>query len=196
LDIDFGTYPFVTSSNTICANSFIGSGAGFIPIHRVIGVTKAYTTRVGEGPFPTEFKGRLGNYFRDVGNEYGATTRRPRRCGWLDLVILKRAVLLNNVSEIALTKLDILDGLKVIKFCDYYRGNHRQRDLFPIELERAKPTYKTIKGWSSVISDLRNYNKLPSMAKKYISIIEGYLNVKISLISVGQKREAIIQRGV
>lgn len=195
LDVDFGTYPFVTSSNTVSTNASLGSGAGFIPIHRTIGVTKAYTTRVGEGPFPTEFKDSLSDYLRDIGNEYGATTQRPRRCGWLDLIVLKRAVLLNNISEIALTKLDVLDGFAEIKFCDSYRGYPKGSNVFPYDLDTVKPQYRKIKGWKSDISNIRTYKKLPLMAKQYVSIIEKTLNRKTTLISVGQKRKAVIQRG-
>lgn len=197
LDVDFGTYPFVTSSNTVFANSVLGSGAAFIKIDKVIGVSKAYTTRVGEGPFPTEFEKKdLSNYFRTTGKEFGATTRRPRRCGWLDLVTLKRAVILNNVSEIAFTKLDILDDLKEINYCVSYKGYNRKGIGFPYDMEGIEPVYDKTKGWNLNISDIKTYSGLPPAAKRYISIVEKMLGKKISLISVGEKREAVINRNI
>ncbi|MCM8774172.1 MAG: adenylosuccinate synthase, partial [Candidatus Omnitrophica bacterium] len=185
LDIDFGTYPFVTSSNTISPNAFLGGGASFIRVDKIIGVAKAYTTRVGEGPFPTEFKDSLGDYFRQTGKEFGATTNRPRRCGWLDLVILKRAVILNNVSEIALTKIDILDGLKEIKVCVDYEFPKGNKYAF-VDLDGIKPIYQRIRGWLTDTSMVRDYSQLPELAKNYISFIEKELDRKISLISVGE----------
>ena len=198
LDIDFGTYPFVTSSSTVAPNAFLGSGAPFIKVNRVIGVTKAYTTRVGEGPFPTEFEkgGALDNHIRQTGKEFGATTQRARRCGWLDLVILKRALKVNNVTEIALTKLDILDSLKEIKFCVDYKGSFKKLAAFPYDLDEVKPVYKKIKGWNVSTKEARKYKDLPKLAKNYIAIIEKILGVKAKFISVGEKRDAVVKKGV
>lgn len=193
LDIDFGTYPFVTSSHTIAGNASLGSGAPFIKIDRIIGVSKAYTTRVGEGPFPTELKGSLDDYFRKTGKEFGATTQRARRCGWLDLEILRRACLLNNVSEVALTKIDVLDSLKEIKFCINYKG-HKKRSFSFCDLALVEPKYEKIKGWFKETINVREYSELPILARQYISIIEKTLNKKVKFISVGERREAIIKR--
>lgn len=196
LDIDFGTYPFVTSSSTVAANAFLGSGAPFIKVDRIIGVTKAYTTRVGEGPFPTEFKqGPLDNHIREAGKEYGATTQRARRCGWLDLMLLKRAVRINNVMEIALTKLDILDTLQEIKFCVDYKGTFKKTALFPYDLDKVKPVYEKIKGWNAS-TNVSNYQDLPDLAKEYINIIEEKSGVQARFISVGEKRNAVVRKGV
>ncbi|MFH1768727.1 MAG: adenylosuccinate synthase [Candidatus Omnitrophota bacterium] len=193
LDIDFGTYPFVTSSSTISPNAFVGSGAPFAANARIIGVSKAYTTRVGEGPFPTEAKEGVAEFFRNTGKEFGATTGRARRCGWLDLVILKRSVILNNVSDIALTKLDVLDNLDEIYFCFAYKG-YGGNKFFPYDLVKVEPVYEKIKGWKEDTSSIRKYKDLPPKAKKYISLIEQSLERKITFISVGEKREAIIRK--
>ncbi|MCP4653662.1 MAG: adenylosuccinate synthase [Candidatus Omnitrophica bacterium] len=194
LDVDFGTYPFVTSSNTVAPNCYLGSGAPFIKIDRFIGVTKAYTTRVGEGPFPTEFAGKLGEHIRAVGKEYGATTARPRRCGWLDLAILDRSVKVNNITEIALTKLDVLDGLKEIRYCSSYTGAFKKYSKFPYDLGEARPVYKKVDGWNEKTADTRQYPKLPKLAKDYITTIEKTLGVPIKLISVGENRKAVIKK--
>lgn len=195
LDIDFGTYPFVTSSSTISSNALVGSGLSFIKIDRVIGVAKAYTTRVGEGPFPTELKKELSNYFQQKGKEFGATTGRPRRCGWLDLVMLKRAVILNNVDEIILTKLDVLDKFKKIKVCiEYKKTNGRTILNFHSDFSSVIAIYKTLKGWQQPTENIRNYSDLPKAAKNYINFIEDYVNCKITYISVGQMRDAMIKK--
>ena len=195
LDVDFGTYPFVTSSNTVFTNLFVGSGASSIKIDRVIGVSKAYTTRVGGGPFPTEVKDELSEYFQEKGKEIGATTQRIRRCGWLDLVILKRAVLLNNVTELAVTKLDVLDGLKKIKYCVRYQRVEEQPSYYYFgDLSGVKPVYEEINGWFTPTSDIRDYRHLPDLAKNYIEIIEKALGRKVKLISIGERREAIIKK--
>jgi adenylosuccinate synthase len=194
LDIDFGTYPFVTSSSTIASNAATGSGLSFVRINEIVGVAKAYTTRVGEGPFPTELNQELGQYFQKKGKEFGATTGRPRRCGWLDLVILKRAKILNNVNKIILTKLDILDDLEEIKVCTQYKQNGKILKNFPLDLATVTPVYKILKGWKISTDNIRSYKKLPANAKKYIEFIEKFLNCKISYISVGEMRDAIIRR--
>ena len=194
LDVDFGTYPFVTSSSTIATNAKVGSGAGFVKIDKVIGVTKAYATRVGEGPFPTEFDEAMGQKIRLLGNEFGATTARPRRCGWLDLPLLRRAVQINGVTDIALTKLDILDSLEQIKYATSYSGSFEKYGKFPYDLSLARPNYKTFKAWHCDTTKIRTYAKLPKEVKNYISIIEKFVGAKVSLVSVGQSRDAIIKK--
>ena len=194
LDIDFGTYPFVTSSSVVSLNANLGSGLPFIDAKRVIGVAKAYTTRVGEGPFPTELSGEFLNYFRNKGGEFGATTGRPRRCGWLDLVLLKRAVLINKVTELVITKLDILDGLGAIKVCTKYKVGGKIVKSFPYDLKSIQPVYEEFKGWKEGASRVRSFAGLPKSARDYINYIERFLGVKVKLISVGEKREAILKK--
>lgn len=195
LDVDFGTYPFVTSSHTISANAILGSGFAFVKIDKIVGIAKAYTTRVGEGPFPTELNNGIGAVFQKKGKEFGATTGRPRRCGWLDLALLKRSCVVNNVSEIILTKLDILDDLAKIQVCaKYVDKQKRPQKQFPYDLSLVKPIYQTVKGWQANIEDIRVYSRLPKNAQSYIKNIENYLNCKISYVSVGEKREAIIKK--
>jgi adenylosuccinate synthase len=194
LDVDFGTYPFVTSSATVSSNALLGSGLAFIKVKEIIGVAKAYTTRVGEGPFPTELSNDMGNYFQKKGKEFGATTGRPRRCGWLDLVLLRRAVVLNNINKIVLTKLDILDELKEIKICTAYKYNGKILKSFPLDLSSVTPVYETMKGWCQKTEDIRVYRQLPMEAKNYIAKIERFLQCKISYVSVGEMRDAIIKK--
>ncbi|MDD5565332.1 MAG: adenylosuccinate synthase [Candidatus Omnitrophica bacterium] len=197
LDIDFGTYPYVTSSSTISGGSCIGTGVAPVKLDKVVGVAKAYTTRVGEGPFPTEFSAAFGKRIREKGAEFGATTGRPRRCGWIDLLMLKEAILLNGISELALTKLDVLDGLKTISLAVAYKYKGALLKEFPQDSEtlwKAKPVYKQMYGWSKTISDTKDYAQLPSRAKDYISYLEDTLKTKISIISVGSSREKTIYR--
>ena len=194
LDVDFGTYPFVTSSSTIAPNAGVGSGAPFVKIDRVIGVTKAYTTRVGEGPFPTEFDEKMGEQIRKLGNEFGATTQRPRRCGWLDLPLLRRAAILNNITHIALTKLDVLDSLPQLKYAYAYEGKFKKFSAFPHDLSLARPVYKTIEGWHCDTTGVRGYKKLPRQVKNYIQLIEKFVGAKVQYASVGQNRDAIIKK--
>jgi adenylosuccinate synthase len=194
LDIDFGTYPFVTSSSTVSSNAILGSGLSFVKNGEIIGVAKAYTTRVGEGPFPTELDSSLGGYFQSKGKEFGATTGRPRRCGWLDLVLLKRAKILNNINKIILTKLDILDELKEIKICTAYTSNGKTLNEFPVDLAQIEPAYEVMKGWEKKTENIRKYKELPDEAKKYIEKIEKYLDCEICYISVGEMRDAIIKK--
>ncbi|UCD15998.1 MAG: adenylosuccinate synthase [Candidatus Omnitrophota bacterium] len=196
LDVDFGTYPFVTSSSTVSSNALAGSGFSFVKVDQVLGVSKAYTTRVGEGPFPTELKDDTGKYFQSKGNEFGATTGRPRRCGWLDLVLLRRAKILNNVKKIILTKLDVLDGLEKIKVCIDYKIGGSLIKSFPFDLSGAVPVYETLSGWNENIENVRNYKQLPQAAKKYIKRIEDYLECEVEYVSVGQMRDAIIKKSV
>jgi len=192
LDVDFGTYPFVTSSNTIAAGACAGTGIAPTQIDRVIGVVKAYTTRVGEGPFVTEFPGIMGEAIRVKGQEFGATTGRPRRCGWFDAVMVRRAVMLNGVDLMAMMKLDVLDNLPTIRVCTAYRFKGKLFRDFPGDLEvmqGAVPVYKDFKGWQKKTSHLRSYKKLPSQAKTYVRALEDMCGAKVDIISVGSGRE-------
>jgi len=192
LDVDFGTYPYVTSSNAISAGACTGTGVPPTQIDRVIGVVKAYTTRVGEGPFVTEFPGVMGEAIRAKGHEFGATTGRPRRCGWFDAVMARRAVMLNGVDLMAIMKLDVLDNLKTIKVCTAYTHKGKKFRNFPADLEvvqQAKPVYRDFQGWQETTSHLRSYKKLPRRAKAYIRAIEDMCEAKVDIISVGSGRE-------
>jgi len=196
LDIDHGTYPYVTSSSAVAGGVCTGLGIGPTKISKVLGVVKAYTTRVGSGPFPTELKDTLGEQIRERGGEYGATTGRPRRCGWLDMVVLKHAARINGLTGIAITKLDVLDGVKTIKICTSYRYRGKIYKEFPKELgiiEGCTPLYEEMKGWSTSSLGVTNFGKLPKEAKTYIKKIESLLGVEVQLISTGQKRNEIIQ---
>jgi len=196
LDIDFGTYPFVTSSSATSGGACIGSGVSPLKINKIVGVAKAYTTRVGEGPFPTEFPPRFNKFIRDKGNEFGATTGRPRRCGWFDSVMVKEAVLLNGISELAIMKLDVLDGLKSIKICTAYKYKGKRFREFPYDLEvlmNAMPVYKEMPGWAETKDNPRHYQDLPLQAKAYLVCLQDILNNKISMVSVGSSREETIR---
>ena len=195
LDIDFGTYPFVTSSNPTIGG--IGTGAGVSPtkVDRRIGVVKAYTTRVGKGPMPTEDEGEFGQALREKGDEYGATTGRPRRCGALDLVGLKYAVELNDFTELALTKLDVLSGFDEIKVANHYHLDGEKVTEFPPasdDLARCEPGYITFEGWDEDVSHADDLDELPSAARGYIDFLEGELGVPITIVSVGKKRSETI----
>lgn len=195
LDIDHGTYPYVTSSNAIAGGACTGLGVGPTKITRVLGVVKAYTTRVGSGPFPTEIRDALGEHLREKGGEYGATTGRPRRCGWLDMIVLRHSARINGVTGIAITKLDILDGLETIRICTAYKHNGKTYTEFPKELnilEEAEPVYEETDGWSESTLGIRDFKKLPKTAKTYIRKIETMLGVKVHLISTGQRRHELI----
>jgi adenylosuccinate synthase len=196
LDLDLGTYPYVTSSTTTVHG--IGWGAGIsAPLSRVIGVTKAYTTRVGEGPFPTEEPGEMGKWLRERGQEYGATTGRPRRCGWLDLVALRYAHRVNGFTELALTKLDVLSGLPEIRVGVAYRLEGKMGESFPStarELKAVEPVYNSLPGWEDDIREARSLAALPREARDYIAFIEEALGVPVSLIGVGPGDEEIITR--
>ncbi|MDI6890409.1 MAG: adenylosuccinate synthase [Thermodesulfovibrionales bacterium] len=196
LDIDHGTYPYVTSSNAIAGGACTGLGVGPTKISKVLGVAKAYTTRVGSGPFPTEINDPLGDMLREKGGEYGATTGRPRRCGWLDMVVLKHSARINGFTEIAVTKLDVLDGLDVIKICTSYKYKGRIYEEFPKEIdviEGCDSLYEEMEGWSASTTGIRDFNKLPETAKAYIKKIEEILGVEVQLISTGQRRDELIQ---
>jgi adenylosuccinate synthase len=193
LDIDHGTYPYVTSCNTVSGNAAIGSGIGLRHIRQVIGVSKAYTTRVGEGPFPTELNNTIGQLLRENGGEFGATTGRPRRCGWLDLVVVRHAIRSNGLTGIALTKLDVLSGFRKIKVCVAYRYRGKLIKELPSDLNvlsACQPVYKEYQGWDDDISKVRNFNKLPRAAKNYIRTLEEQLKIPIVLVSVGPARDA------
>ncbi len=194
LDIDYGTYPYTTSSNPTIGGIFTGAGVSPKKIEKVIGVAKAYTTRVGEGPMPTEEKGKIGNYLAEKGGEYGTTTGRKRRCGWIDLVALKYACKINGVDEIALTKLDVLDGLEEVKICIAYEYEGKSLQEFPSSikvLENCKPIYESLPGWNGSAGKKR-YEDLPLNAKKYIEFIEDKLNTPVKIISTGAGREETI----
>ena len=187
LDIDYGSYPFVTSSSTTASGACLGSGIPPMRIDRVIGVVKAYTTRVGSGPFPTEIKGKLGEIIRKKGSEYGATTNRPRRCGWLDGVILDYAVKLSGITSLALTKLDVLSEFKEIKICVNYRINDKTYEYLPFYIEKAQPVYETLPGWDMI------ENTLPENAYKYIKLMEKISGTKVGIVSTGPERDATIE---
>jgi adenylosuccinate synthase len=195
LDVDHGTYPFVTSSNPISGGACTGVGIGPHKIHQVIGVTKAYVTRVGEGPFTTELTDDLGEHLRARGAEFGTTTGRPRRCGWLDLVLLRYAIRINGITEICLTKLDVLDGLDEIKVCNSYESSEGMLHHFPLDIDvfsESKPVYTTLPGWKEDISNITSYDDLPQNARDYIKFIENAAKIKISLVSVGSRRNQTI----
>lgn len=194
LDIDFGTFPFVTSSSTISAG--VSSGLGVAPqlIRDVIGVTKAYCTRVGGGPFPTELENETGEELRKIGNEFGATTGRPRRCGWVDLVALNFACMINGVTKIVMTKADVLDSFQELQVCTEYKINGKTSREIPFQLERSKPepVYKVFPGWNIDTSAAKTYTDLPDTMKTYVNFINEYLGVKVSYISNGPGRDQIV----
>ncbi|MFL2695023.1 MAG: adenylosuccinate synthase [Candidatus Actinomarina sp.] len=191
LDIDHGTYPFVTSSNTSSGNAAIGSGVGPKNIDRIVGVTKAYISRVGSGPFVTEQKNEIGDYLIEKGAEFGVVTGRRRRCGWLDLVSLKYSVRVNSLTELFITKLDVLSGLEELQLCIGYNTENKVITDYPYELttlDSAEPVYETFGGWSDDISSIKNYEDLPENAKTYLKAIEDFIEVPITFISVGPER--------
>lgn len=196
LDIDFGSYPFVTSSNTVAAGACIGLGLAPARIGEVFGVFKAYCTRVGSGPFPTELHDAVGQQIRDVGHEYGSTTGRPRRCGWLDLPALKYAVMINGVSRLIMTKADVLNMLETIKVCVAYEVNGEAKSILPpaCNLNKAKPVYKELKGWQSNLDDVDTFERLPAELLEYVSIIEEFIGITVDIISLGPDRKQILFR--
>jgi len=192
LDIDHGTYPFVTSSNATAGGACSGTGVGPTRIDRVLGVIKAYTTRVGEGPFPTEFPPSLMEAIRHKGNEFGATTGRPRRCGWFDAVLAHHAVRVNGIDELIVTKLDVLDERRTIKICTGYRIGRERHQEFPADIERlwnCKPIYEEHPGWMTDTTGCRSFQELPQAAKRYLKRLSFLLKVPITLISVGSDRK-------
>ena len=196
LDIDFGTYPFVTSSNTTAAGACTGLGIPPNKIQKVFGIFKAYVTRVGSGPFPTELFDDDGKRMAKVGHEFGATTGRPRRCGWLDLVALKYAVQVNGVTDLMMMKGDVLSGFKTLNVCTAYHYNGQEISHLPYNLsaEDLKPIYKSFKGWSEDISKITEFDKLPQNLKDYITFIEDFVEVKVKIVSVGPDRKETILR--
>jgi adenylosuccinate synthase len=192
LDLDHGTYPYVTSSNPTAGGACVGTGLGPRDIDRIVGITKAYTTRVGAGPFPTELFDTDGEMLVDVGKEYGTVTGRRRRAGWLDCVMLRQAVRLNSLTELALTKLDILDGFESIKICTGYRLDGRLLEHYPDRSELiadVEPVYETLPGWGSVLSDKREPGQLPPEAKRFIEIVEAQVGVPVKVVGVGAERD-------
>ncbi len=197
LDLDFGTYPFVTSSNTFTGGAITGTGLPPKALDRVIGVTKAYTTRVGEGPFPTEELGEVGERIQVAGNEFGATTGRPRRCGWLDAVAIRYAVAVGGLDALALTKLDVLSGFQEIKVAVAYQRGEERLSWYPSVIDTHKgfePVYQTFPGWSEKIDAVTKFEDLPPNAVGYISFLEETIGVKISIVSVGPERDQVIFR--
>lgn len=195
LDVDFGTYPFVTSSSTTSGGACTGTGVSPVKIDKVVGVAKAYTTRVGEGPFPTEFAPDFAKFMRDKGREFGATTGRPRRCGWFDSVAVKESVLLNGITELAIMKMDVLDGLRAVKICTAYTYKGKRFNEFPHDLEvlkNAKPVYKEVAGWPETANKPSSYKQLHPNAKSYLARLEDILKARISMVSVGSSRQDTI----
>ena len=195
LDVDHGTYPFVTSSNTVAGQAAAGSGVGPRVTDYVLGIVKAYTTRVGSGPFPTELDDDIGQRLGERGNEFGAVTGRPRRCGWFDSVIVKQAATLGGVDGIALTKLDVLDGLHELKVCVGYRIGDRELDIFPaseVDQAAAEPVYETLGGWSESTRGARSWADFPATAVKYVRRIEELIGVPVALLSTSPEREDTI----
>ncbi len=192
LDVDHGTYPFVTSSSPTSGGACTGLGIPPTAITSVIGIVKAYSTRVGNGPFPTELKDATGDRLREIGGEYGATTGRPRRCGWLDLVSLRYSVQVNGIRSVAITKLDVLDSFDEIRVCTGYRTGGKLRTHFPTDvptLEAVEPEYRTFRGWNTPTSDVRSYRKLPPRARAYVEAVRRLLGTNISMVSVGARRD-------
>lgn len=195
LDIDHGTYPFVTSSNTVSGGACCGAGIGPGKIDGVMGIVKAYTTRVGKGPFPTELFDATGDFIQKKGAEFGATTGRKRRCGWLDTVVVRNAVRLNGLTGLAITKLDVLGGIEELKICTGYTCNGKRIEHFPAKLatlDKCKPVFEAVPGWEADISSIRSYDQLPAEAKHYLSRIEALTETRIDIISVGPGREQTI----
>ncbi|MEG0875161.1 MAG: adenylosuccinate synthase [Clostridiales bacterium] len=197
LDIDHGTYPFVTSSSPIAGGALTGTGVGPTSIGKVVGVAKSYTTRVGSGPFPTELEDDMGEALRKKGCEFGTTTGRPRRCGWLDTVVLKHSVRVNGITDLAVTKLDVLDEMAEIKICTSYKWKNETLTEFPAALnvmENLTPVYETIQGWQEDTTSCRNYEDLPVAAKEYIKRIESLTEAQVSIVAVGPDRKQTIVR--
>ena len=195
LDVDHGTYPFVTSSNTVASSAATGTGCGLNTVNYVLGITKAYTTRVGEGPFPTELKDKTGELLGTRGNEFGTVTSRKRRCGWFDGVLVRQSIKISGIDGIALTKLDVLDELDEIKICVQYDLNGEKVDYLPAAVEdqlKIKPIYKTFPGWKESTNGIKNIDELPENAKKYIFAIEDFIGTKISSISTSPERDDTI----
>jgi adenylosuccinate synthase len=197
LDIDHGTYPFVTSSNCVAGAAAAGAGIGPMHLHYVLGITKAYSTRVGGGPFPTELSDNTGELLRQRGQEFGATTGRPRRTGWFDAAALKRSIQLNGVSGLCITKLDVLDEVEVLKICVGYKLDGTMSEILPVgaeELERCHPVYEELPGWMESTVGIKSYDKLPKAAREYLKRIESLAGVPVDIISTGPDRDETIVR--
>jgi len=195
LDVDHGTYPFVTSSNTVASAAATGTGCGPNSINYVLGITKAYTTRVGEGPFPTELKDKIGEKLGTKGKEFGTVTSRKRRCGWFDGVLVRQTIKISGIDGIALTKLDVLDELEEINMCVAYDLDGNQIDYLPAAVDdqlKVKPIYKTFKGWKSSTKGIKKFNDLPDNAKAYIKELEKFVETKVSSISTSPERNDTI----
>ena len=195
LDVDHGTYPFVTSSNTVAGAAFAGTGCGPNSINYILSIVKAYTTRVGEGPFPTELKNEIGNKIGMRGHEFGTVTNRKRRCGWFDAVLVKQSCIISGTKGIALTKIDVLDELKNLYICVAYKLNGKKINYLPSSLQdqiKVKPIYKKFNGWLKNTKGIKKWKDLPKNAQKYINFIRKYCGVKISSISTSPKREDTI----
>ncbi|MBO5862968.1 MAG: adenylosuccinate synthetase, partial [Paludibacteraceae bacterium] len=195
LDIDFGSYPFVTSSNTICAGACTGLGVSPRNIGDVFGIFKAYCTRVGSGPFPTELFDEVGEKLCDLGHEFGSVTGRRRRCGWIDLVALKYAVMINGVNKLIMMKSDVLDGFEKIKACVAYKINGEETDEFPFDInEGVEPVYVELPGWKTDMTKMQSENEFPEEFNSYLDFLEDYLEVPIKIVSVGPDRAQTIVR--
>jgi adenylosuccinate synthase len=197
LDIDLGTYPFVTSSNTTVGGAQSGTGVGPGAIDYVLGIVKAYTTRVGAGPFPTELLDDMGKHLATVGHEFGSTTGRARRCGWFDAVSLRRAVYTNGLTGLCVTKLDVMDGLAEVKICVGYRLDGKEISTLPLQIDRygeCEPVYESMPGWTTPTSGITEYDRLPGPAKRYLDRLEALLGVPVDILSTGPEREAIAIR--
>ena len=198
LDIDHGTYPYVTSSSPVSGGACIGTGIPPTAIENVMGITKAYCTRVGNGPFPTELTDNTGDKLREAGHEFGSTTGRPRRCGWVDLVALKYAIRINGINELVITKLDVLDGFETIKACTSYNIGGEESDEFPLrpkELEAVKPVYTEYEGWQTSTRQAKTYEELPAKTRVYLEALSGHLDIPIKIVSTGPGREETIVIG-
>ena len=196
LDVDYGTYPYTTSSNTIAGGCTIGTGIGPKHIDEIIGIVKAYTTRVGEGPFPTELLDKTGQHLQQVGHEFGTTTSRPRRCGWLDLVIVKHSCMISGITKLAITKLDVLSGLSHAYICTQYTFNGKRIDYFPANIEdvaTCRPVYKEFKGWETMDLKITTFAELPKETQIYLKFIEKETGVPIRLVSIGPGRDETIE---
>ena len=198
LDIDFGTYPYVTSSNTISSGVCNGLGVAPSTIGEVIGISKAYCTRVGSGPFPTELEDATGEFLREKGGEFGATTGRPRRCGWIDLPQLAYTIMLNGVTQLVITKIDVLNEFETIKAATHYEYNGEQHEQLPYDLCNipVKPIYKSFKGWNTDLEGILDYEDLPPVAQSYIKFLENHLNVPVSMISTGPERKKLVLKEI
>ena len=193
LDIDFGSYPFVTSSNTVCAGACTGLGVAPSHIGKVYGIVKAYCTRVGSGPFPTELDNATGEELRSKGNEYGSTTGRPRRCGWLDLPALKYSIMINGVTSLIMTKADVLSGFDTIKICTHYQVDGKRTDHIPFDIHaKIEPVYREMKGWADDITNVSSFDSLPAELKEYVAFVEKETGVPFYIISVSPDRDKTI----